>query len=215
VRGPYTLVRHPIYTGYLVTHVGFLMAHPTAQNVAVILIADAALILRALMEERVLSADTLYQQYCRRVGWHLVPGCSDERRPDERVARRRRRSTQNPRNMQRESRFSASSVVFGVVCRVCQSICRPGAVAWPVLYAVGLISRRHRLRTGVRAARVEQVVNPINKEFVMFLFLALVTVAVSIGYVVVRRKRKTRGRLSGRRTPYPTNGRRSMPPGSP
>ena len=74
VRGPYTLVRHPIYTGYLVTHVGFLMAHPTAQNVAVILIADTALILRALMEERVLSADTLYQQYCRRVGWHLVPG---------------------------------------------------------------------------------------------------------------------------------------------
>ena len=74
VRGPYTLVRHPIYTGYLVTHIGFLMAHPTAQNVAVILIADAALILRALMEERVLSADTLYQQYCRRVGWHLVPG---------------------------------------------------------------------------------------------------------------------------------------------
>jgi len=74
VRGPYTLVRHPIYTGYLVTHVGFLMAHPTAQNLAVVLIADAALILRALMEERVLSADTLYQQYCRRVGWHLVPG---------------------------------------------------------------------------------------------------------------------------------------------
>jgi protein-S-isoprenylcysteine O-methyltransferase Ste14 len=74
VRGPYTLVRHPIYTGYLVTHVGFLMAHPTAQNVAVVLIADTALILRALMEERVLSSDTLYQQYCRRVGWHLVPG---------------------------------------------------------------------------------------------------------------------------------------------
>jgi protein-S-isoprenylcysteine O-methyltransferase Ste14 len=74
VRGPYTLVRHPIYTGYLVTHIGFLIAHPTAQNVAVILIADTALIVRALMEERVLSADTLYQQYCRRVGWHLVPG---------------------------------------------------------------------------------------------------------------------------------------------
>ena len=35
---------------------------------------DTALVLRALMEERVLSADLEYQQYCRRVGWHLVPG---------------------------------------------------------------------------------------------------------------------------------------------
>jgi len=40
----------------------------------VILIADAALVLRALMEERVLSADAEYQGYCQRVGWHLVPG---------------------------------------------------------------------------------------------------------------------------------------------
>ena len=29
---------------------------------------------RALMEERVLGADVDYQSYCRRVGWHLVPG---------------------------------------------------------------------------------------------------------------------------------------------
>jgi protein-S-isoprenylcysteine O-methyltransferase Ste14 len=74
VRGPYNVVRHPIYTGYLVTHIGFLMASPTAWNLAVILVADSALILRALLEERVLSGDALYQQYCRRVGWHLVPG---------------------------------------------------------------------------------------------------------------------------------------------
>ena len=74
VRGPYSLVRHPIYTGYLITHMAFLMAHPMPWNVSVILLADIALILRALMEERVLSADASYQQYCRRVGWHLVPG---------------------------------------------------------------------------------------------------------------------------------------------
>jgi len=74
VRGPYTVVRHPIYTGYLITHIGFFMADPTGWNAAVILIADSALILRALMEERVLSADAEYQSYCRRVGWHLVPG---------------------------------------------------------------------------------------------------------------------------------------------
>ncbi len=74
VRGPYTLVRHPIYTGYLVTHVAFFMAYPTLWNAAVILVADTALVLRALMEERVLSADVTYQRYCRRVGWHLLPG---------------------------------------------------------------------------------------------------------------------------------------------
>ena len=74
VRGPYTLVRHPIYTGYLVTHVGFLMANPSLRNVGILVVADSALVLRALMEERILSTDAFYRQYCRRVGWHLVPG---------------------------------------------------------------------------------------------------------------------------------------------
>ena len=74
VRGPYTLVRHPIYTGYLITHVAFFIADPIPWNAVVILIADTALILRALMEERVLSKDVAYQGYCQRVGWHLVPG---------------------------------------------------------------------------------------------------------------------------------------------
>ena len=74
VRGPYMLVRHPIYAGYLVTHVAFLVANPTPWNVSILLLADTALILRALMEERVLRADVAYQSYCTRVRWHLVPG---------------------------------------------------------------------------------------------------------------------------------------------
>jgi protein-S-isoprenylcysteine O-methyltransferase Ste14 len=74
VRGPYSFVRHPIYTGYLVTHVAFLLAHPSPWNVMVVIVADAALIFRALMEERTLSGDAAYQGYCQRVGWHLVPG---------------------------------------------------------------------------------------------------------------------------------------------
>ena len=74
VRGPYSFVRHPIYTGYLITHLGFLVANPTTWNLAVILVGDTALIVRALMEERVLSSDVEYQGYCQRVGWHLVPG---------------------------------------------------------------------------------------------------------------------------------------------
>ena len=74
MRGPYVVVRHPIYTGYLLTHIAFLLAHPTPWNAAVLLVADSALVVRALIEERVLGADAEYQSYCRRVGWHLVPG---------------------------------------------------------------------------------------------------------------------------------------------
>jgi protein-S-isoprenylcysteine O-methyltransferase Ste14 len=74
VRGPYAVVRHPIYAGYVITHLAFLVASPTAWNMALILISDCALVIRALREEKVLKADPAYQQYCERVRWHLVPG---------------------------------------------------------------------------------------------------------------------------------------------
>ena len=74
VAGPYVFVRHPIYAGYLITHVAFACAYPSPWNLAILFVADAALIFRALCEERVLAADRTYQTYCRRVAWHLVPG---------------------------------------------------------------------------------------------------------------------------------------------
>jgi protein-S-isoprenylcysteine O-methyltransferase Ste14 len=74
VQGPYSAVRHPIYTGYLIAHVSFLVAHPSPWNLTVFAIGDCALILRALMEERVLSHDARYRAYCNRVAWHLIPG---------------------------------------------------------------------------------------------------------------------------------------------
>jgi protein-S-isoprenylcysteine O-methyltransferase Ste14 len=73
-RGPYLLVRHPIYAGYVVSHLAFLAAYPQPWNIAVVIISDAALIWRALFEERLLRQDERYQAYCGRVGWHLVPG---------------------------------------------------------------------------------------------------------------------------------------------
>lgn len=74
VRGPYCFVRHPIYLGYVISHVAFFLAQPTMWNAAAILIGDGTLVVRALMEERVLSGDAEYASYCRRVSWHLVPG---------------------------------------------------------------------------------------------------------------------------------------------
>ena len=73
-RGLYRIVRHPIYLGYLLSHIPFLAAHPTGWNAVVLLVGDAALIVRALYEEETLGHDPQYVQYCQTVKWRLVPG---------------------------------------------------------------------------------------------------------------------------------------------
>ncbi len=73
-RGLYRIVRHPIYLGYLLTHIPFLAAHPSGWNAAVLLAGDAALIVRALYEEETLGRDPQYVRYCQAVRWRLLPG---------------------------------------------------------------------------------------------------------------------------------------------
>lgn len=73
-RGLYRIVRHPIYLGYLLTHIPFLAAHPSGWNAAVLLVGDAALIVRALYEEQTLGRDPQYVRYCQTVKWRIVPG---------------------------------------------------------------------------------------------------------------------------------------------
>jgi protein-S-isoprenylcysteine O-methyltransferase Ste14 len=73
-RGLYRIVRHPIYLGYLLTHIPFLAAHPSGWNAAVLLVGDAALIVRALYEEETLGRDPQYVRYCQTVKWRIVPG---------------------------------------------------------------------------------------------------------------------------------------------
>ena len=74
IGGPYAFVRHPIYAGYLLTHIAFVAANPTLENIVIAMISDVALVTRAFFEERTLSHDDRYQAYCQRVAWHLVPG---------------------------------------------------------------------------------------------------------------------------------------------
>lgn len=74
VSGPYAFMRHPIYAGYLVSHAAFVVAHPTPRNVTIALVADAALLVRSMLEERLLRTDDGYRAYCGRVSWRLVPG---------------------------------------------------------------------------------------------------------------------------------------------
>ena len=72
--GMYRVVRHPIYLGYLITHLGFAMANPADWNLAVLALADVALMLRAICEEQTLAQDEQYRAYMRRVRWRVIPG---------------------------------------------------------------------------------------------------------------------------------------------
>jgi protein-S-isoprenylcysteine O-methyltransferase Ste14 len=72
--GPYRIVRHPIYLGYLVTHVGFLASNGSVRNLAVYLATYLFQVIRIYAEERVLSEDGGYREYCRAVRYRLLPG---------------------------------------------------------------------------------------------------------------------------------------------
>ncbi|MEO8075709.1 MAG: methyltransferase [Acidobacteriota bacterium] len=72
--GIYRVVRHPIYLGYLITHVGFLAANPTIWNVLTLGAADVVLLIRAVCEERTLARDVAYRAYQAQVRWRVLPG---------------------------------------------------------------------------------------------------------------------------------------------
>jgi protein-S-isoprenylcysteine O-methyltransferase Ste14 len=72
--GLYRFLRHPIYLGYLITHIGFVISSPGDWNLAVLALADVALILRAIREERTLALDEEYRAYMQRVRWRILPG---------------------------------------------------------------------------------------------------------------------------------------------
>ena len=73
VAGPYRVVRHPIYLGYLIGHVGFLLANFSVRNAAVLGLLYAAQVLRIVREERVLTTSDEYRRYRERVRWRLLP----------------------------------------------------------------------------------------------------------------------------------------------
>ena len=72
--GLYRVVRHPIYMGYLITHVAFVLANPTFWNLMTLVAADLGLMLRAVCEERTLARDVSYQAYQQKVRWRVLPG---------------------------------------------------------------------------------------------------------------------------------------------
>lgn len=74
LNGPYRFVRHPMYAGYALSHVGFLLMNPTLWNVAMYVACTGLQIFRLLAEERLLRRDPRYRHYQTEVRCRLVPG---------------------------------------------------------------------------------------------------------------------------------------------
>jgi protein-S-isoprenylcysteine O-methyltransferase Ste14 len=72
--GPYALVRHPIYSGYVLANSGYLMNNPGGYNAVVWSLVLLFTVVRIFGEERLLSRDREYGAYARRVRWRLIPG---------------------------------------------------------------------------------------------------------------------------------------------
>lgn len=70
----YSIVRHPMYAGYIVVQLGFLLLNPSLWNVVVYVVAWGIQVARILREERWLSADPEYRVYVENVRFRLVPG---------------------------------------------------------------------------------------------------------------------------------------------
>jgi protein-S-isoprenylcysteine O-methyltransferase Ste14 len=71
--GPYRLVRHPMYAGYVLTHTGFLLSSFSLQNLVAYAFCWAAMVLRIRAEEAILARDPAYRDYQGAVRRRLIP----------------------------------------------------------------------------------------------------------------------------------------------
>ena len=72
--GPYRIVRHPIYAGYILMYAGFLLNNPLPWNLFLYLLTMGLLLLRVMAEEIVLTQDPDYVAFKQRVHYRLMPG---------------------------------------------------------------------------------------------------------------------------------------------
>jgi protein-S-isoprenylcysteine O-methyltransferase Ste14 len=72
--GPYRVVRHPMYLGYILSQTGLWLAGPTVVNSVVIAGCWTLYVLRIVAEERILMRDDAYASFAARTRYRLVPG---------------------------------------------------------------------------------------------------------------------------------------------
>lgn len=72
--GPYAIVRHPIYLGYFIAHMGFLFSNFTLHNLVVYTLLYAFQAGRIYYEEKKLSEWDDYILYKQKVKYRFIPG---------------------------------------------------------------------------------------------------------------------------------------------
>lgn len=73
-RGPYAVVRHPIYASYFLLQSGYLLQSISLRNAMVLSFAMSCNVGRALVEERLLAGNERYGAYRAQVRWRLLRG---------------------------------------------------------------------------------------------------------------------------------------------
>jgi protein-S-isoprenylcysteine O-methyltransferase Ste14 len=73
VAGPYRFVRHPMYGGYTIMHVGCLLGFPSLWNLILYSTQLAIQVARLLREEHLLTQDPSYRDYVAHVRYRLIP----------------------------------------------------------------------------------------------------------------------------------------------
>jgi protein-S-isoprenylcysteine O-methyltransferase Ste14 len=71
--GLYRFVRHPLYSAYLMAHVGYLVNHLSWANLLIIVTVTGFQVVRIVQEERLLSQYPDYARYMGSTRWRLVP----------------------------------------------------------------------------------------------------------------------------------------------
>ncbi|MBV1689350.1 isoprenylcysteine carboxylmethyltransferase family protein [Novosphingobium sp. G106] len=72
--GPYRFVRHPMYLGYILIQIGFLLGYFSFPLLGLYVVVWAIQILRIREEEKVLLQDAAYREFANDVPRRLVPG---------------------------------------------------------------------------------------------------------------------------------------------
>ena len=74
IRGPYRVVRHPLYLSYVIAHIGFNLQVWNVATLLLALLGWAAMVCRIRAEERVMSGDPGWPAYVGLVRYRLAPG---------------------------------------------------------------------------------------------------------------------------------------------